>query len=99
MHRPLQFKDFYLKETDAERQREGRIKMLVYGHNFIFFFCYDGDVYGGSEEARLSAAMTGNKADEEFFRHEDVEKIEVIKNRDAERLLNRDAASGEMEGV
>lgn len=63
MHRVFNFKDFYLKETDAQRQREGRIKMLVYGQNFIFFFRYSGDIYGGGEDARLTYATM--KSDEE----------------------------------
>lgn len=51
--RPLNFKEFYLKETDA---LEGKVKMLVYGQNFILFFRFDGDVYGGGEDARLTYA-------------------------------------------
>jgi hypothetical protein len=30
--------------------------MLIYGQNFIFFFRYENDIYGGSEEARLTFA-------------------------------------------
>jgi hypothetical protein len=48
----LNFKQFYLKEDELD----GRIKMLVYGNNFVFFFIFEGNVYGGNEEARLSYA-------------------------------------------
>lgn len=48
----------YLKESDTQ----GRIKMLIYGQNFIFFFIYKDNVYGGSEDARLTyAAMKSNE--------------------------------------
>lgn len=56
MNCKLNFKNFYLTETDVQRQREGHIKMLIYGQNFIFFFHYDGNIYGGGEEARLTYA-------------------------------------------
>lgn len=60
----LNFKEFYLQETDVQRQREGQAKMLVYGQNFIFFFLFNGSIYGGGEEARLSyAAMKSNSDD------------------------------------
>jgi hypothetical protein len=44
------------REEDEHRVKEGRVKALVYGQNFIFFFRYKGDIYGGSEEARLTFA-------------------------------------------
>jgi hypothetical protein len=62
----LSFKQFV--EADQKRQREGRIKMLIYGQNFIFFFRYEDDIYGGSEEARLTfASMKKNKSEDMVF--------------------------------
>lgn len=53
------FKQFYFKESDIH----GRIKMLIYGQSFIFFFLYKNNVYGGSEEARLTYAAMKSKDD------------------------------------
>lgn len=56
MQRSLSFKNFYIQEAYAQRELEGKIKMLVYGQSFILFFNFEGDVYGGSEDARLTYA-------------------------------------------
>ena len=54
MSHTLDFKNFYILEVDLQRHREGKIKMIIYGNDYIFFFRYEGDVYGGKEDARLT---------------------------------------------
>jgi hypothetical protein len=63
MQYSFDFKNFYLHEVDLQRHREGKIKMLVYGQNYIFFFHYDGDIYGGNEDSRLTYSTM--KSDDE----------------------------------
>ena len=59
MSSEIKFKEFL-------RQREGRVKMLVHAQNYIFFFRYQGDVFGGGEEARLTYAAMQDGGDDDL---------------------------------
>lgn len=48
-----------------DEERANRIKLLIDGQNFIFFFLHNGKIYAGSENSRLTFATMKNPSDDD----------------------------------
>lgn len=53
-----------LWDENLAKERDNQVSGLIDGNDFIFFFIKDGDIYGGTEDSRVTFARMKNPEDD-----------------------------------
>jgi len=83
---------------DAFRERDEKVQKLLDDNHLIFFFKKDGDIYGASEDGRMSFACLNDDDESEVIKREvRVHAINLKKSLGGEKsevMFDRDAMKG-----